>query len=215
MTYLQMQLDFEQKLNNHINKSLDIRTIDIEMYLNDGYKAFIEDWYKVFESNEAARKRLNPLIGYYITNESTVGDHTNGRYFTIGTNIRYILQEEAIVNIIDCKGNPITYVAEVKPVKLDYYNKHKRNPYKKPYFKLVWRLDLGNGTKRHELIYGDDTISIAQYSLTYLANPSPITLLSGTPETTSVVIAEEFHEEIVNRAVEKALSILQLTNKQT
>lgn len=210
MTYLEMQLRFEQQLSNHINKDLDIRTIDIEYYLNEGYKRFIEEWYKLFEINEAARKRLNPLVGYYSTGTSTVGSHERGRYFTIGANIKYILQEEAAVNYTDCHGDPATNVAEVKPIKLDYYNKHKRNSYKKPYIKLVWRIDLGNGSKTHELIYGDDTNSISLYTLTYLANPSEITLLTGTPETTSVVIAEEFHNEIVEKAVQIALEIFTL-----
>lgn len=211
MTYLEMQLRFEQKLNNAINKTLDIRTIDIEWFLNEGYRLFIEDWYKFFETSEAARKRLNPLVGYYSTGTSTVGDHANGRYFIIGANVKYILQEEATISYTDCHGDPASNVAYVKPIKLDYYNKHKRNPYKKPYIELVWRIDLGAGTKRHELIYGDDTNSISLYTLTYLANPSRITLLSGTPETTSVVISEEFHEEIVDKAVEVALKTLQFT----
>ena len=101
-------------------------------------------------------------------------------------------------------------IKEVKPVKLYYYNKHKRNPFKKPYLKLVWRLDLGNGTKQHELIYGTDVNSITQYQITYLANVAAITLHSGTPQTSSIVLSEEFREEIVDRAVEVALETFQL-----
>ena len=31
----------------------------------------------------------------------------------------------------------------------------------------------------------------------YIKNPNPITLLTGTPETTTCEISEEFHEEIL------------------
>ena len=210
MTFLEMQFNFEQKIRNHIFKDLDIRTIDVEFYLNSGYDAYIEDWYKIFETSEAARKRLNPLVGYYATGTSVAGAHTNGRYFTIPSNVKYILQEEATLSYTNCHGEPAVYVAEVKPVKLDYYNKHKRNPFKKPYLKLVWRLDIGGGIKQHELIHGSDVNSITQYQITYLANVAAITLLSGTPQTSSVVLSEEFHEEIVDRAIEVALQTFQL-----
>jgi len=212
MTNLELQLRFEQRFRNHINKDLDIRTIDIEFYLNEGLDKFIEEWYKIFEYNESARKRLNPLVKYAILDTSTNGSHPRGRYFNLTENYRYILQEEAQVSYNDCHGSPQTIRSSVKPVKLDYYNRHIHNPFKKPYRDLVWRLDIGNTDKRHELIYGDDVTNITHYYLTYLANPIKITLLTGTPETSNIEISEEFHEEVIDEAIKVALKTFELNN---
>lgn len=58
MTNLEMQLRLEQRLSQHLDKQLDLRTIDIEYFLNEGLRRFIEFYYSLFERDEAARKDL-------------------------------------------------------------------------------------------------------------------------------------------------------------
>lgn len=215
MTNLQLQARFEQRLQNHIKKKLDIRTIDIEFYLNEGYRRFTEYWYSLYEDNETARKRLSPLVvsttltraGAY----SGAGNHPNGELWDLPETCKYVVLEQVDISLIDCHGDPTTKTrVNVKPVKTDYYNLHIGNPYKKPYNELVWRLDVGS--KIHELIHGTDTTRIENYHITYLTIPNTITLLTGTPETTSIEIEEEFHEEIIDKALEVAIETFKLIN---
>lgn len=209
MTFLEMQLELELEFQNLLDKHIDMRTISMEHYLNDGYKDWIEEWYAQFEHNEAARKRLAPLVKpeSYLTIGN--GPHKNGFYFELDPHVKYILQEEAEIVYMDCNNEPVTETVEIVPIKLDYYNKHKKNPFKKPYKKLVWRLDIGVGNKKQELIIGDDIASITNYKIVYLAIPPKIKLLTGNPVTDKIEISQEFHSEVIDKARESALKMYQ------
>jgi len=215
MTFLELQARFELRLQNHINKKLDIRTLDIEFYLNEGYRRFVEQWYINFESNESARKRLSPLVVSTVLDRATyyvsADDYKNSEKWQLPTDLRYFVLEQADLSLTDCHGDPTTktYV-KVIPIKLDYYNFHVDNPFKKPYEDLVWRIDDGSETST--LVRGDNITQIDNYRITYIKNPSTITLLSGTPETSEVEIYNEFTEEIIEKALEVAISTLQLIN---
>jgi len=211
MTNLNLQLRFEQRLQNHINKGLDVRTIDVEFYLNEGLRRFVDVWYAEYESNEASRKRLSSLVATASQADSSAGFHPNGRYFALPADCKYVVQEHATISLLNCHGATTSKTGvTVIPIKLDYYNLHVDNPFKKPYNDLIWRIDTG--TRQHELIYGTDTTSITTYYITYIKNPAAITLLTGTPETTSCDILAEFHEEIVDKALEVAIETFKLTN---
>lgn len=218
MTNLELQLRFTQKLKNHISQILDIRTLDIEFYLNEGLRRFVEDWYSLYETNEGARKRLTTLVVGNSPVSAGPGHYSNGTLYTLPNDCRYVVQEKADLNVVNCHNQVVVKDnVPVKPVKLDYYNRHIDNAFKKPYTNLVWRLDIGN--KQHELIKGTDTTSIAGYKIVYIKNPAEITLLTGTPETTSCEISPEFHEELIDKAVGVALETFNLynsfnTNKQ-
>lgn len=215
MTNLEMQLRLEQRLSQHLDKQLDLRTIDIEYFLNEGLRRFIEFYYSLFERDEAARKRLNKLVvtdTIARTDEPTpvtTDAHPNGEFWTLPTDILYVVSEEAITNLIPSG----THRCEVKPVKIDFYNKHINNSFKKPYKNLVWRLDIGASAKRHELIVGAGTTNVQTYFVTYVKQPAKIALLSGTPETTSCDISQEFHEEVIDRALQVSLEMLQLSGR--
>ena len=211
MTNLELQLKFTQRLGNHLSNAIDIRTIDIEYYLSEGLRKFVNLWYLKFEYDEAARKRLNSLVNNAILTADYGGSFPKSLVYELPENCKYVVQERCTINLLDCHNAPtIKEGVKIKPIKLDYYNFHVNNPFKKPYNNLVWRMDIGS--KRHTLIYGADTINITNYYITYIKNPNPITLLTGTPETTTCEISEEFHEEILDKAVETAIEIFSLTN---
>lgn len=202
-----MQLSFTQLLGDSLFNSYDISTLDIEKFLNMGQDNFVELWYNKFEQDEQARKRLSPLVKTVKYNRTT-GEATSLNVFWLGESwkvpedCRYVLHEMAsFASGIYLNSNFV----EVKPVNLDYINKHQKNSYKKPYNSLVWRLDLGN--KRHLLITNSTNI-INEYAITYLSNPLPIKLLTGDPKTNPISIAPEYRQEIVNLALETAINIL-------
>lgn len=209
MTNLQLQLRFTQQLGISINKPIDIRTIEIEYYLNEGLNTFIKNWYSRYEMDENARKRLAPLVSTSKLTADSIGTYPNSQIFTLPDTCRYVVQERCDIKIQDCNSNIVTSSnVTVKPIKLDYYNLHIKNPFKMPYKELLWRIDLGNRT--HTIIYGTDTIAIEYYYVTYLRNHNYIHLISQNPETTSCEILPEYHNEIVEEAVRIAIQTLNL-----
>ena len=139
MTNLELQFRFTQKLKNNITQSLDIRTIDIEYYLNEGYRRYVEDWYSLYETTEAARKRLTPLVTPTAPALIGAGNYPNGYLYTIPTNCKYVVQETADLSVTNCHNVTVVNAGvPIKPVKLDYYNRHINNAFKKPFNNLVW-----------------------------------------------------------------------------
>jgi len=211
MTNLNLQLRFEQRLQNHIAKVLDIRTIDVEFYLNEGLRRFVDEWYRSYETNEAARKRLGPLVVSTTVVSAGAGSFPLGTLYNLPADCKYVVHEHATTALPNCHGAAsVKTGVTIKPIKLDYYNFHIDNPFKQPYNDLIWRID--SGSRQHELVRGSDTTSITTYYVTYIKNPASITLLTGTPTTSSCEILAEYHEEIVDKAIEVAIETFKLTN---
>jgi hypothetical protein len=100
----------------------------------------------------------------------------------------------------------------------DYYNANINNPDKKPYEKLVWRLQSAS----RNILIGSETYKIINYETIFIRNPLPIiiqwsdyTITDGTIDTMSWVdwktvslnceLEEIFHRKIVDRAIVIAL----------
>jgi hypothetical protein len=198
MTAIGMLLRFQQELQNHLNINIDIRTIDIEWFLNRGQDLWVDEIHAKYKGQEELRKRLGALI---VTETNTAGDIGSGIHggeiWEIESDVRYILDEAANDN-----GIP------VKPVDSVYFNKQSKNPYKKPSTSLIWRMDAGEF--EHELIAHDD-VTIANYSYTYIKTPVRIDLHAASP--VSCEIGEIWHDEIVDRAVEYALGVYAATGR--
>ena len=62
MTGLQFQIKFLQKLQNHISKDLDIRTIDTQYYIDRGRELYIDEIIQNYRGQEEYRKRLGDLL---------------------------------------------------------------------------------------------------------------------------------------------------------
>ena len=197
MIALEMQFKLQQKLQNHISMDLDIRTIDAEYYLNHGQDDYVDEIFKNYNGQEELSKRLQGLVVSTTLNTGSrtgVGIHPNSERWTIPPDVRYITEE--FIN---------TGTIAVKPVTTYYYNIQKNNPFKKPSSKVIWRMDMGN--KTHELI-GYNGLTISNYSLVYIKNPTEISILN-TPNV-DCEIAEEWHNEIIDKAVEFALESYQI-----
>ena len=100
----------------------------------------------------------------------------------------------------------------------DYYNANINNPDKKPYEKLVWRLQSAS----RNILIGSETYKIINYETIFIRNPLPIiiqwsdyNITDGTIDTMSWVdwktvslnceLEEIFHRKIVDRAIVIAL----------
>ena len=190
MDALEMQFKLQQKLQNHISMDLDIRTIDVEYYLNRGQDLWVDKIYDNFKGQEELLRRLEGII---VTNTSSAGSTGTGvhggQLWLIPSNARYVIDES--IN---------THTIPVKPVDNTYYNLNKTNSFKKPHSKVIWRVVAGS--KLHELI-GYTGLTVSNYTVVYIKNPTEISILN-TPNV-NCEIGAEWHEEIIDEAVKFAM----------
>jgi hypothetical protein len=206
-----MQYHFELKLNQFHTIEKIFSSTDIAVFLNRAQDEIITDRYskkdntpfRFFESDEKTRTELGSLIkNSNITSFVTSNElHTNAVFANLPGDFLYSIQEMCVVSYEDCNADTVTGTAKVMPIRHDEYMMNIDNPFGKPYKNLVWRMDYGaTGTKKHELIHGDDQ-TIDTYVLRYLRKPSAINILTGV----DCELHESLHEEIVDRAVNIAL----------
>ena len=197
------QLRFQQKLHNHLQIEADIRTVDIEYFFTKAQEIYIDSTYVEYKGQESLRKRLAGVYKDDVLDTTNLytgqPPFRNGSMWVLPNNVRYVLDEYVI--------NKENTIIPVKPVDASYYNKQSKNPYKKPYGQLVWRLDRGDsieGRKLHELICLD-SITPEYYGIVYIKTPADIKLTTDT--VVGFEVSEEYHSEIIDIAVNFALSI--------
>lgn len=170
-----------------------------------------------FESIELSKRRLEQLIkpaslstGDITVSSSQVGVHPNGTFYDLPSDF-FLAAEEAATTAEQ------TAEAEVIPVTHNFYTKNVPNPYKKPYKKVVWRMDISRfdhgedggdaytdrTSKRTELIVKDKaTYPVTEYRLRYLVTPPEIVCDELTPANQRHSILDDtVHYKIVRQAV--------------
>lgn len=174
-----------------------------------------------FENTSKRRIDLKELIVSY-TSKSKLEESSNsinGKsvFFLIPKDVFLIIQESAkLVSTDSCvNGNYVNVI----PKTHDEYNVQINNPFKKPNKSVAWRLDfhtMNTGNKNVELITSEKSIS--EYKVRYLKYPEPIILtnlnalgeeglsIDGKTAEQTCKLDVEIHREILDRAVELALS---------
>lgn len=203
MTQREMGESFIAQIHNFdIDSEYEFQTHEINIFLTKAYREVVDTYYNNFEKSEKDRKILLPLVR--TNNVSTItssSNYTNGYSVSlesISPEVMYILTEE-----VTTVGS--TNRIQIKPITLDAYTANKENPWKKPYNKLVWRLDVGSGVKN---IYLISTFTPLVYYFTYLQQPEDIDITLST----SILINKEAHDNIVSKAVQLALQAKQISN---
>lgn len=184
-----------------------------------------------YEQSEKRKKELAPLTKTANLTPKTYDSSLNlpnGRFVELPEDFMWAASEEVTISSTDsCINN--TRI-EVKPITHDDYNKNKRNPFKKPSSKLVWRMDYEwdttpTNSQQHELIEGDN-YSITKYHLRYIKRPKPIIVsdLSSLPGSLSIEgyntpqtieYNDVFIREIIDEAVLIGLEVFQEQRLQT
>ena len=190
-----------------------------------------------YENSEKRRKDLANLVrNVYLTatnlSVSQTDCHKFGYMYDLPTDMLWAVQEECDMDryILDCStvsyavdpksGFPILtgmdfnsiLTIKIKPVTHDEYNLNIENPFKRPYEKLIWRLDFYNiagqtPEMRHELINMSGFL-ILRYRIRYIRKPTNIVVDNTTPvNQVNCELISSLHDEIVIRAVELATGI--------
>jgi len=154
----------------------------------------------------------------------------NGNFWKLPANFMWSLSESADITLLStnsqytCTGTPYKITnRKVIPKTHDEYQADINNPFSKPYYDLLWRIDYSrqdtttgvSGTtnqKRHELIT-DGTYTVDSYRLRYVSRPVdivPFTLADTSTVTASSADCQldpSIHREIINEAVRIAVSV--------
>lgn len=204
----------------------DIDIFEKSNYLTTAQLEIIKNYYSSlsnvkksgFENSEKRRRDLNTLVKNYKTSlqiESSEGINENSKFFKIPDDTMFIVFEKLIIKSSDCFNNKSI---NVKPVTHDNYIVDIKNPFKNPNENLAWRLDL-NDIDNNKVVEIITTFSTFEYNMRYIKYPNPIILkdlnliypnddlsIDGKTEEATSELNESIHREILDRAVELALS---------
>lgn len=174
-----------------------------------------------FEKTETARRQLDALVKQTIYNDVTkqdtgLHDKFNHYSFKLPEDCWYIVFEQATTVISDKKCDS-EKILDVYPVTHDDYHKIVKNPFRGPNARRALRLDFGK--LQVELVANYE---LGQYLVRYLAKPTPIVLCDLTAERISIEgittpteckLSELLHQEILDRAVQLAVTSRVALNK--
>lgn len=180
----------------------------------------LEKYYPIAEAKEEYGKYLIPLKLYVdIAVEPMLLYRPNCYLLELPSNHRYTLGEsctQVFNSLSECfPAGTQRRCDKIKAITTDYYGANINNPFKKPYYDLVWRNDFVEHGR--ELI-GDETYTIIVYHLHYYKNASPIIVpypYTHAQGTIGGVWLEDYpnglaseveylHQEIVQEAVRMA-----------
>lgn len=169
-----------------------------------------------FEGSDKRRADMRELIVDYTTvpTKTETGLSDNSYTAKIPADCFLIKYEAAFFKREGCtQQTKVTIV----PVKYDEYHEVKRNPFRKPDSQNGFRLDISSNEdgKNVELI---TDVIIDKYQIRYIKYPTPIVLtdldgissdgtlsVDGVSIRTECKLDEQFHREILDRAVQLAM----------
>jgi len=208
MTIAEMHSELERKLRN-LDVVLDIPTSEISKTFYEALYKFIDKYYETFEEDERSRKALS-LLTVNTTIEPTVSTVLENSYEAIiPSEVLYVVLELVTIN-----GE----VVKVKPTTLDSYRINLDNPFKKPYSKLVWRVEMiptRTSNKLHLLILqSGTTLTGACYTLGYIKKPTYMAIEDSTSGTDEMEVPEIFQYEIIDMALQMLLQSHSILNSK-
>lgn len=228
MTILEFSNEFDIYYNSIAsNNAPGLDLYEKSVYLTKAQLEIVKNYFNFkgnkyqegFESSTKRRDDLKELVTDFkgtVKITTTIGIDSNSQIFEIPNNVFLPLQETAKVSSSDsCVNNKII---NIKVITHDEYNIQKNNPFKKPNKDIIWKLDISsvNNSKVVELL---SPYTITQYNLRYVKRPEPIVLtnlttsflneglsVDGVSTSQTCKLSESIHREIIDRAVELALS---------
>jgi len=209
MTIAEMHSELERKLRN-LDVVLDIPTSEISKTFYEALYKFIDKYYESFEEDERSRKALSLLT---VTDTISVSADSpilpNSYKAVISSGVLYVVLE-----LVTISGE----VVKVKPTTLDSYRINLDNPFKKPYSKLVWRVEMiptRTSNKLHLLILqSGTTLTGACYTLGYIKKPTYMAIEDSTSGTDEMEVPEIFQYEIIDMALQMLLQSHSILNSK-
>lgn len=189
--------------------------IQISAFLNKAQRRVFNEKKKIYDTDEQVKRILSPLNkrasllgGTINVATETTYTHPNGTFYALPSDLGKITEEFVQFSLLT---NPVTYGNPilVYPINYDYYTKNYDNKYKKPYEKLVWRLDYNTESSGSPVItkyvvelITDGLNTIGDYRIAYLRFPTDITVNTVTPasQVSCEILDKNFQDEVVSEA---------------
>lgn len=226
MTTNEFFLEFNLLYNNiSSNAAPGLDKFEISSYLTKAqlelikeYNGIANKYQKGFEANDKRRVDFKTLVKDYKSTVSIISSDkiTNkmySKFFEIPNDVFLIKYEKGNYNKGSCNIE-----IDIIPITLDEFNESIKNPFKRPYKDLAWRLDYNSTLSNTVEIISSEQLTT--YHLRYIKYPDPIILtdLSTDPEFLGMNLSidgitteqtckldKEIHREILDRAVELAI----------
>lgn len=192
MTALEMKYKFDIKMRELLNSlNHPFNTNEINRLLNEAQLKIVREYSDFFDRNEDVRKILSVLVKPYTTSTiSTSTTYPNAYYVNLPDLLNVVA--ERVNNSNDIK---------IKPFSHDEYIVNINCPFKKPDANNVWRIDMED----HQELITDGTVTVTSYQCSYIGMPPDIDIDNGI----DCVLQSQIHEDIINSAIQIALSIIQ------
>lgn len=215
--------------------SANFTIAEIDLYLSNAQEEFIEQraWGNNFkrESIEETQKRVKDLQSLVVNARlsflpSTLDNKENAFFVALPDGVtvldennipypkyRHAINEELVVQYVDCNERTKTTRVPVVALTHDKYNTTVTNPFAKPSFNRVYRLPYGRiGNLEHfEIIVSPPMIMTSRgYQLRYLKDPKKIDKAQiqvplGLPGNAQGDLTDESYREVIAIAVRNAL----------
>lgn len=163
-----------------------------------------------FELTEELRRYLEPLVKSkrYTEPESGDGVTENSKFFTLPSDLAYIIMEQLKLSdeSLGCMDGS---VVNVLPTTHDEYMRIRNNPFRGSTERRALRLDSGNN--KVEIV---SKYAFSSYYIRYISKPNPIVLedlpsgvtINGCDKESGCLLPELLHRLILQRAVQMALA---------
>ena len=204
------------------NAAPGYNNLQIENFLNKSQRRVFNAKKKIYDIDETVKRMLSPLnergsvlggdIVLTIDTNLTAYIHPNGILYSLPEDVGFIVEEYVkFLTAPATYSNPIP----VFPITYDYYTKNYDSRYKKPYEKMVWRLDYSTETITPALpatpttnyvveLIGDGVNVIGDYVISYLR--FPIDIVIGV--TDCEILDSNFQDEVVSEAIKMIVAAL-------
>jgi len=190
---------------------------EIDLLLNQAQDRYVKQRYGLNntkrEGFEEIQKRTEDLKNIVVPAiiaplaVSPFNINTNARFFTLPLDHWFIVWEKAEVSYVDCNGDTVTDLIEVRPTQHVEFDKVIKDAFKKPDETKVLRLMEDDQV---ELVPGTG-ITLTTYRLRYIKKPNRISLTSTIP----CELSDHTHQEIVDEAIKIALEGIEAKRNNT
>lgn len=198
---------------------------EIDSLLNQSIENFIHQ--RLYGNNprkegfEETQKRFDDLLTLVNQQNYTVffsgpSNKPNGVSVNYPTDYWHTIQEDVLIDYLDCNGQTQNKAASVIPVTHERYNKVIKDPFNKPNENKVLRMGLLGFP---ELIAAPNT-TITTYNLRYIRKPAKVqfgstyALTPPAPVDVQCDLPVHTHQEIINIARSLALGIIEKNTQE-
>lgn len=246
MTAQEFREEFNLRYNNALEGAPGLDTFEISSYLTIAQEQYVKTHYDgtkdvstAFEYTEKCRRVLSPLVknlnvpdplsGNFVAESSSVVNASPSlteasKFYSIADDVMYIVNESVLHS---GERNDVTKVVAnykmtaVIPMTHDEFHVSINNPFRKPSFKRVWRMDtFYQGGNLVVEIIAPSNMNIQQYRVRYVSKPLPIIVdsfetaedtaglgltIEGFNSIRTCLLNDFTHREIINIAVQNAV----------